>query len=420
MSLESPKTELPVALVQEDIASGCGKLAPLKIAIIHPTNWPHVRRGTERFMNELALYLSRRGHKVKIICSHPGPRKIVHEDGITKDYHRSLWNPFMARLGILDFHVFPITTFTSLLRERFDLAHCFNFTDALVAAWTRRITGVRVVLHLTSIPPAVHYRRSLTVGGAILRRAIHAADELVTVGKVQQKYFEARSGRAGTNMPGAVDMEAFLPSDFRDRDRPIIVCASALEEPRKGGKLLMRAFSRLKEIRPEVQLEVSGNVSDRLRSELFELVAPPWRSDVHFLGAGEPGDLPRLFGRAAVVVVPSLWETIPLVILESLATGTPVVATGENGFHEVIRPGVGQTFEPGPPNAAEPSNVDGLVRALLDTLELNQIPETPARCRAAAERYSWKFVGPQFEDIYRWALGGTLRPRRDFEEAKKS
>lgn len=382
------------------------RFTPLKIAIVHPTNWPQVRRGTERYMNEMASYLSHRGHQVKIICSHPARRKLVNESGYITDYHRSLWRPFLARWGVLDYHVFPLTTLGSLLRERFDLAHCFNFTDALAATWARSFTGVKVVLHLTALPPSVPYRRTLSTGGLILCKAIQAVDGLISVSQEQRRYFESRCHRQAISIPGPVDTEAFGLSP--SHAEPVIVCASALEDPRKGGRLLMRGFSLLKERRPEARLRIASSVSDGLQAELLDLVPDQWRRDVEFLTETDSGSLPRLLGSAAVVVVPSLWETVSLVILEALATGTPVVATQqEDGSHEVLNPLIGRTFEPGPTNIAEPSNVDGLAQAMFEAIDLSRQPETARRCRQVAERYAWQSVGPQYEAVYQQALGRT-------------
>jgi hypothetical protein len=44
----------------------------VKIAITNPTNWPYLRRGVERFINEGAPYLSRLGHEVTVVSGKPG------------------------------------------------------------------------------------------------------------------------------------------------------------------------------------------------------------------------------------------------------------------------------------------------------------------------------------------------------------
>ncbi len=380
----------------------------LRIAIVHPTNWPYVRRGTERFMNELAAYLSRRGHQVTILCSKPGRGKTVIENGFTTRYYRSLWYPAMARLGILDFHVFPLTTLYALIREKVDIVHCFNFTDALAGTGVKQFNGAPVVLHLNTIPPPVRYRRSLTMRGAVLRQAVRTADEVITISQPQHDYFMNRFGRQGVRIAAPVDTDTFQMTDGRDHSRPIILCASQLDDLRKGGRLLLRAFAQIKQRRPEAILQISCSISDVRRRELLDLVPSQWRPDVQFLGVGDVDTLPQLFGRAAVLVVPSLWEVFSLALLESLSVGTPIVANNETDSR-VLHPLVGRSFDPGPPAGGEPTNLEGLTQAILEAIELSRRPETRVHCRATAEQFSWQMIGPRFEAIYREVLQRSAR-----------
>jgi phosphatidylinositol alpha-mannosyltransferase len=129
---------------------------------------------------------------------------------------------------------------------------------------------------------------------------------------------------------------------------------------------------------------------------------------VRFLGAGQLADLPALFGRAAISVLPSRWEPFGMVLLESMATGTPVVATRDGAIPEIVTdPALGRLFDPGPEGTVEPNNLDGLVNALAEGLELSRRPETADRCRVYAEQFSWAAVGPRFETLL-----STLAARR--------
>ncbi len=384
----------------------------LKIAIVHPTSWPQVRRGTERFMNELAAYLKARQYEPKIICSKPGSGEINSDQGFVTEYHRSLWHPRMARLGIHQFHVFPLTTLASVLRERFDVVHCFNFTDAYAAAMARRFTGAPVLLHLSSIPANSHYRRSLSLGGSLFRRSVDASDAVITIGDVQAAYFEKRFGTRPLVIKAPVDTDRFRPGAAKNPLRPILLCASALEERRKGARFLMRAFNRVKELLPAAELQLCSAVTDRLRDELLATVSLAWRPAVHFLSPGD-AELAELYAAASVLVLPSVWEAFPLVVLESLAAGTPVVGTNDGGIPELISSAaVGRTFDAGPLHMAEPTNQEGFVQAILETVELSHAAETAVKCREAAERFGWRTIGPQFEEMYsRLHRNSGNRPR---------
>jgi phosphatidylinositol alpha-mannosyltransferase len=382
----------------------------MRIAITNPTTWPQVRRGAERFLNELAFFLAGRGHEVTVIAAKPGPKEVRVERGYRTICHRRLWHPALGRVGVLEFHAFLLTALASLTRKRYDIVHCCTFTDAYAASLARRITGVPYVFWVNALPPRVRYFRSVTLKGAVLRRAVRQADEVIALSRYMQHDFANRFGRGGVVMPVPVDTDRFRLRTDRDHDRPVILCASALDDERKGGALLMRAFNQLKEVRPQAVLQLSCNLSDQARDDLIGHVSPRWRADVHFLGAGRLDDLPEHFGRAAVSVLPSLWEAFGMVILESMACGTPVVGTRDGAIPELIsQPDVGRLFDPGPTSTAQATNVQGLTQALLEALDLSQRPETARRCRTHAEQFSWANYGPRFEELYET----LIRQRRE-------
>ena len=60
---------------------------------------------------------------------------------------------------------------------------------------------------------------------------------------------------------------------------------------------------------------------------------------VRFLGAGTRDDVLRLFRAVDAALVTSAWENLPHTVLESLAVGTPVIATAVGGVPEVVRDG---------------------------------------------------------------------------------
>src|SRR5688572_10593503 len=320
----------------------------MNIAVTHPTTFARVRRGTERFAYELCKYLARRGHRVTMIACKPGRKEIVVDDDFETIYHRRLWHPSLAHIGVHEFQTFMISVFTALLSRKYDVVHCCSFVDAYAAAQARRVTGVPCVLWVNAIPPRVPYVRSISLGGALYGHAVRQANEVVVLSRYVQQYILERFGRDGVREPVPIELDRFPLSKAREHDRPIILCAAALDDARKGGRLLMRAFDRLKGIRPDVRLHISSNVAAPVARDLIELVSPRWRSDVVFLGAGRPEDLPEVYGRAAVSVLPSLWEAFGMVIVESMATGTPVVGTHDGAITELISdPGVGRTFARG-------------------------------------------------------------------------
>src|SRR5213595_1536610 len=125
----------------------------MRVAITNPTNWPRVRRGAERFCNELARYLAR--------------RECTGDNGYTTVCHRRLWHPALAKVGVLEFHPFALTALANLLRGSYDVVLSCTFTDAYAATLARRVTGASCVFVVNGLPPRIRYIRSATLRGAI-------------------------------------------------------------------------------------------------------------------------------------------------------------------------------------------------------------------------------------------------------------
>jgi glycosyltransferase involved in cell wall biosynthesis len=105
--------------------------------------------------------------------------------------------------------------------------------------------------------------------------------------------------------------------------------------PEKGIDVAIRAVGEL----DGIMLDIAGTGPDEeaLR-RLAESVAP---GRVRFHGLVDKAEVQRLMLAAAVVVVPSRWyENQPMVVLEALARGTPVVGSALGGMPELIEPGV--------------------------------------------------------------------------------
>jgi len=143
---------------------------------------------------------------------------------------------------------------------------------------------------------------------------------------------------------------------------------------RKGHDLIIEALRAL----PEHTLLIAGDGPER--AALEQAAAHHGvTSRVRFLGLVPHDDLPALYGAADALVLASDREGWPNVLLESMACGTPVVATNVWGNPEVVRePAAGQLI-PARTSAAIAEGVKKLFAAM------------PARTetRAYAEGFDW-------------------------------
>ena len=188
------------------------KGGPLRVAILHPTFWPEVRRGSERFIRELADGLLARGHAPTLITSHPGPPRRTVEDGLTVIRN---WRPPDGRLRrrMFEEHLTHVPfTYLSLRSGSFDVAHALYPTDALAAIRWRGHTGRPAVLSYMGIP----HRRSLANRRRRLEvtlQAFRECDAVVVLSEAAAAGSERWLGVRPRVIPPGVDLAAFAPGD---------------------------------------------------------------------------------------------------------------------------------------------------------------------------------------------------------------
>lgn len=362
----------------------------MRVALLHPSYWPEVRRGGERLVHDVAAGLAARGHDVTLVTSHRARRSVSTEDGFRVIRN---WRPptRLVHRRAYEFHLTNAPAVAAeLLAGEYDVAHAFHPVDAWAAALVRRVP---FVYSMNGIPV-----RQFLVGRryrlAMLEAAVERASAVTVLSEAAAEPFERFLLRRAEVVPGGVLAGAF---DVRGDGNgpPTVICAASLNDARKRGPLLMEAFERLRARRPDVRLALAGlddptQGEEPLRLPDGAVLAP----------VTDSAQLARAYAGAAVSVLPSVYEAFGLVLVESLAAGTPAVAARSGACPEVLDDErVGRLFEPDDPA--------DLARALDEALDLAADPETEARCREHAARWSWDRILPRYEELYARAISST-------------
>jgi glycosyltransferase involved in cell wall biosynthesis len=132
-----------------------------------------------------------------------------------------------------------------------------------------------------------------------------------------------------------------------------IVYVGRLEKT-KGVQILLEALSILKNDKPQKPFKaiIVGDGDPIYVLELKEFVTAHNLENVHFIGNVSKEKVFEILKESIVSIMPSLWyDNMPNSILESLACGTPVIASNHGSFSELVMEGkTGSLFEPGNAN----------------------------------------------------------------------
>src|SRR5215208_93868 len=190
------------------------------------------------------------------------------------------------------------------------------------------------------------------------------------------------------------DLTGTLPDGWLEG--PLVGVVARLQ-PEKGVADFLKAAVHVSKITPQVRFLVVGD--GPLREELLALAKRIGvEKRVRFLG--HRTDAQALIGFMEVLVVPSVTEGSPLIVLEAMAAGVPVVASAVGGIPDQIRHDKEGLLVP-------PGDTGALGEALLNLLR------DPACARRLGEagrrRATSEFAHPtmvrRIEDVYRDALG---------------
>jgi len=178
---------------------------------------------------------------------------------------------------------------------------------------------------------------SAVMAGELFVHTITRAYAPVQVFICPSRFLEGRMRAAGVFPRRMAHVPHFIETkDIRVKSAPGSgVLAAGRLSPEKGIDVAIRAVGEI----DGAVLDIAGTGPDEASLRRLADSAAPGR--VRFHGLVAKAEVERLMLAASVVVVPSRWyENQPMVVLEALARGVPVVGSALGGMPELIDPGV--------------------------------------------------------------------------------
>jgi phosphatidylinositol alpha-mannosyltransferase len=345
-------------------------------------------------VRDLAEALITLGHDVSVLSpvdneNHPAERLPPY----LVPAGRTVPIPYNGSVARLLFGVVSATRVRRWLREgQFDVLHVHEPAApsvSLLACWLA--DGAIVATMHTSNPRS----RTLSLLGPAVQPAYEKIRGRIAVSEPARRTMVEHLGGDAVLIPNGVAVDRFdgaRPLDGWPGPGGALGFLGRMDEPRKGLIVLLRAFTRLAQARPGLRLLIAGPGDG---DEIDEVLPRELRDRVHVLGQVDEGDKARMMASVDVFVAPNLGlESFGIVLLEAMATGTPVLASDIEAFRRVLDGGrAGALFPVG--DAAALAEAAG---ALLDDPARRK--QLTVDAQATVRRYDWSAVARQIVQVY--------------------
>lgn len=332
----------------------------LRIVIPCDTFAPDIN-GAARFAERLAGGLVRKGHEVHIIApafdTSEGPR-IENHDGVDMIVHRLRSHKVPQHKTLRWPEPWGMTRkIASVLSEVKPHAvhiqsHLMVGRFALQAARRQRLRVIATnhvmpenLMRYSLLPKFLHPIAMKIIwldAGRILRKM----DALTTPTKRAAELLERAAGVSGVlAISCGIDASRFANNTPTSNSSPVALFLGRLDDEKKID-VLLRAAAKLTE-HPKLQIELVGDGGERGRLEgLARELGIHER--VHFLGHVTDQELPGIYERCTVFVMPSIAELQSIATMEAMASGRPVIAADAMALPHLVHDGDnGYLFPPG-------------------------------------------------------------------------
>jgi len=381
-------------------------MAKTQLCIVTHTFLPHVG-GIEKVVNEQSKRLRTRNFSPLIVTNRIDTPKSYMVDGVPVECYESLNTGF--RLGI-PYSIPTVPSFPTFLKavksSKIVHAHGHPYLTSLTAAKLAKLCNKPFVLtqHNTFIDynnffDHVERLNDLTVG----KQNLNSADKIIAISNATKDYV-LRLGAKPSKVKvvyNGVDLARFRPivgkrEELRKKlgitQNAIVILTVRRLVYKNGVDTLIDAANIAVKKNPRIVFLVVGKGPD-MESVKLQIAKLGIEANFRLSGFVSDEDLPSYYNAADLFVLPSKsGEGLPLVALEAMACGLPVIATDVGGIREILMEDYGKLVAPNQPEL--------LAKAVLDFATFD-FSSRRGELRAMVEkRFSWDANVERLIEIY--------------------
>ena len=368
----------------------------MRIAQVSPYDFSY-SGGVQRHIASLSRELHSRGHEVSILapCTRNEPAVDIGDVDL-RSFGRSVPIPTAGSIARISFSVWHDWRLKSMLEnEKFDIVHVHEPLMPMLSLTASRFSPS------TTIGTFHAYNEGRGRGYMLLNKVLNRGavrlNGRIAVSEPAKhfanRYFEADY----TVIPNGLDVDYFSapvtrPSTLKE-DAMNLVFVGRVNEPRKGLRYALGAYSLLKWQYPEMRLIVVGaGVPDR---ESYRIIGERSLDDVVFVGPVSEEELPGYYQHADIFLAPNTGkESFGFIIVEAMSASTPIVASNISGFASVMTDGKEGLMFPPKDEAAMAEAIKTLVENPALRVQLG------VGGRATVNQYRWSHVADSVLNYY--------------------
>ena len=249
------------------------------------------------------------------------------------------------------------------------------------------------------------YENSRSFTWKLNMKGLKEADRIITISEFSKseiiKHLDYPEDRIDIINPGIDHENYYVKRDrnvlkkFNIPETTKVILYVGSEMPRQNVPFLLRGFSELKKILPDIKLLKIGNPQwNGAREELLNLAKElNIQNDVIFVGYVEEKELSEWYNAADLFVYPSLYSGWSLPCLEAMACGVPVITSIVSVFPEVVG-NAGLTINP--------YDVNELSRAMYDILTNDSLRDSSIqKGLKRAKLFTWDRAAEETLNVYK-------------------
>ncbi|PGL70167.1 glycosyltransferase family 4 protein [Bacillus sp. AFS055030] len=302
------------------------------------------------------------------VVTFPSEFKVNFPDIEDFDYnkYRSEIHPF--KFAAMSLEIFPMVFNYLKTCKKFDILHVHDAYNAYISVIVKRLFNIPMVTTLHALSTTV-----FNIVDSNRRYILNNSNSIIAVSSWMKEQLEPRFGKISTSVQvihngvSSNFSNKMLPKEKGNFQKRKIITFCGRLIPIKGCHILISAFAKVLAMidsGTDLKLKIigDGNAKEELEYLVKRLNLEPF---VEFTGYKSPSEVREILNTSSVHVVPSLTDNFPMVALEAMAEGTPLIVSAVGGLVEIVKDGQNGIL-------VSPNNIEELARAIILLLNNKQ------------------------------------------------